>query len=151
MGRPFGLWALLGSIPVGPPVAQRDGSNRQYYLVANFLEMLVNGIDKLGGAANALFGTPLISMLCAIRERNDRRIVLMLARRLTLYFCSVFLSAGLAAQTVTGSGTTNTVPVFTGSSSIGNSPIAVSGGNVGIRTTSPFAEQQSKAWSTVRL
>jgi hypothetical protein len=46
-------------------------------------------------------------------------------------------SMGAAAQTVTGSGTTNTVPVFTGTSTVGNSPITVSGGNVGIGTTSP--------------
>jgi hypothetical protein len=46
-------------------------------------------------------------------------------------------SVGAAAQTVTGSGTTNTVPVFTGSSTVGNSPISVSGSNVGIGTTSP--------------
>ena len=41
------------------------------------------------------------------------------------------------AQTVTGSGATNTVPVFTGTSTVGNSPISVSNGNVGIGTTSP--------------
>lgn len=46
-------------------------------------------------------------------------------------------SMSAAAQTVTGSGTTNSVPVFTGTSTIGNSPITVSGGNVGIGTTAP--------------
>src|ERR1035437_9651424 len=49
------------------------------------------------------------------------------------------LAMSAAAQTVTGSGTTNTVPVFTGTSTVGNSPITVSGGNVGIGTTSPNA------------
>lgn len=48
-------------------------------------------------------------------------------------------SVGSAAQTVAGSGTTNTVPVFTGTSTVGNSPITVSGGNVGIGTTQPIA------------
>jgi hypothetical protein len=38
---------------------------------------------------------------------------------------------------VTGSGTTSTVPVFTGTSAVGNSPITVSDGNVGIGTTAP--------------
>lgn len=47
-----------------------------------------------------------------------------------------------AAQTVTGSGTTNTVPVFTGASTVGNSPIAVSGSSVGIGTASPNAMLQ---------
>ena len=48
-------------------------------------------------------------------------------------------TVGAAAQTVTGSGTTNTVPVFTGSSAVGNSPISVSGSNVGIGTQTPLA------------
>ena len=56
-------------------------------------------------------------------------------------------ATGLYAQTVTGSGTAGTVPVFTGSgtsSSIGNSgaPISVSGSNVGIGTTSPLSALQ---------
>jgi hypothetical protein len=55
-----------------------------------------------------------------------------------LAFSIAVLAASAAAQTVTGSGTTNTVPVFTGASTVGNSPIAVSGGNVGIGTTSPL-------------
>jgi len=56
----------------------------------------------------------------------------------TLSFLScVLYAAGAAAQTVTGSGTTNIVPVFTGSSALGNSPIAVSGSNVGIGATNP--------------
>jgi hypothetical protein len=47
-------------------------------------------------------------------------------------------SMGAVAQTVTGSGTANTVPVFTGTTSVGNSPVTVSGGNVGIGTTAPL-------------
>jgi hypothetical protein len=42
-----------------------------------------------------------------------------------------------AAQTVTGSGTVGTVPVLTGSSTIGNSVISQSGGNIGIGTSTP--------------
>lgn len=58
--------------------------------------------------------------------------------RIKLVLTSMALIAGtVAAQTVTGSGTSNTVPVFTGSSTIGNSPISISGSNVGIGTTSP--------------
>jgi hypothetical protein len=49
------------------------------------------------------------------------------------------MAVAAAAQTTvtTSGGTTNTVPVFTGSARVGNSPISVSGGNVGIGTTSP--------------
>jgi hypothetical protein len=56
-----------------------------------------------------------------------------------LVFSIAALSANAAAQTVTGSGTANTVPVFTGTSTLGNSPVSVSGRNVGIGTTSPQA------------
>jgi hypothetical protein len=44
----------------------------------------------------------------------------------------VMMGVSAVAQTVTGSGTTNTVPVFTGSSTVGNSPISVSGSTVNI-------------------
>jgi len=56
-------------------------------------------------------------------------------------FCLVAFAVGAAAQTVTGSGTTNTVPVFTGSSAVGNSPISVSGSSVGIGTTVPQSDK----------
>ena len=43
------------------------------------------------------------------------------------------MAVAAAAQTTvtTSGGTTNTVPVFTGSATVGNSPITVSGGNIG--------------------
>jgi hypothetical protein len=44
----------------------------------------------------------------------------------------------LRGQTITGSGTANTVPKFTGTYTLGNSPISISGTNVGIGTTSPL-------------
>src|SRR5260370_15753677 len=53
--------------------------------------------------------------------------------------CILLVMAGLAAlganaQTVTGSGTINTVPKFTGSSTIGDSVINESNGNIGVGT-----------------
>jgi len=48
------------------------------------------------------------------------------------------VAAVVHAQTVMGSGTTDSVPVFTGTSTVGNSPISVSGNNVGIGTTNPI-------------
>ena len=39
--------------------------------------------------------------------------------------------------TNSNNGTANTVPVYTGSTTLTNSPISVSGGNVGIGNTSP--------------
>ena len=49
------------------------------------------------------------------------------------------MAVAAAAQTTvtTSGGATNTVPVFTGSAAVGNSPITVSGSNVGIGTTNP--------------
>jgi hypothetical protein len=58
-------------------------------------------------------------------------------------FLVIFLAAtGAVAQTQTAvtnnnDGATGTVPVYAGSATLNNSPIAVSGGNVGIGTTSP--------------
>lgn len=55
----------------------------------------------------------------------------------------VLASACAVAQTVTGSGTPGAVPVFTGSSTIGNSPTPIvvdsTNDNVGIGTTTPVA------------
>jgi len=49
-------------------------------------------------------------------------------KALTLCMTSAALS--VSAQTVTGSGTTGTIPVLTGSSTLGNSVVTQSGGNV---------------------
>ncbi len=59
----------------------------------------------------------------------------MRTKGVTICIATFALSA--AAQTVTGSGSSGTVPVFTGTSTVANSPISVSGGNVGIGTTNP--------------
>jgi hypothetical protein len=48
------------------------------------------------------------------------------------------VTLGARAQTVTGSGTTNKIPKFTGSSTIGDSVIAESNGNIGVGTTNPL-------------
>ena len=60
-----------------------------------------------------------------------------------LGFCMVALTLSAAAQTnVTNSnnGTSGTVPVYNGAASVINSPITVSGSNVGIGTTSPYGK-----------
>jgi hypothetical protein len=61
-----------------------------------------------------------------------------------LTLCAAAFAVSTAAQTtVTNSnnGATNTVPLYTGSATLGNSPISVSGSNVGIETTNPGAYQ----------
>ena len=60
------------------------------------------------------------------------------SQQFVLFFVLVAVSA--VAQQVTGSGTTNTVPVFTGPSTVGNSAITQSGGIVGIGITTPSAQ-----------
>jgi len=50
-------------------------------------------------------------------------------------FC--LLVTALGSAQIAGSGATGTIPVFTGSSAIGNSVITQSGSNVGIGTTTP--------------
>ncbi|WP_413612442.1 beta strand repeat-containing protein [Bdellovibrio sp. HCB-110] len=56
-------------------------------------------------------------------------------------WATTFSGSLISAATVAsgGSGTTNYIPAWTGSSTLGNSPIAVSGSNVGIGTTTPAA------------
>lgn len=59
--------------------------------------------------------------------------------KISLVLWCVFLAASLAAQTTvtTTGGTANTVPLFTGTSTIGNSAITQANSNVGIGTTTP--------------
>jgi hypothetical protein len=52
------------------------------------------------------------------------------------------VSIAHAQNGLIGSGTANTVVVWTGFSSLGNSPITVNGGSVGIGTSTPDAELQ---------
>jgi hypothetical protein len=54
-------------------------------------------------------------------------------------FCLLVFANGAAAQTITGSGTSGTVPMFNGTSSVTNSVITQSNSNVGIGTTNPVA------------
>jgi hypothetical protein len=69
--------------------------------------------------------------------------------------CNLLVMLGLAAlganaQTVTGSGTTNTVPTFTGSSTIGDSVIAESNGNIGVGAgaINPFIDGKLTVFDT---
>jgi hypothetical protein len=55
----------------------------------------------------------------------------------TLLLVFGLAALGARAQMVTGSGTTNTIPKFTGSTSVGDSPIVEFNGNIGIGTTTP--------------
>lgn len=54
-------------------------------------------------------------------------------------FAALAIPTRLSAQTVSGSGTTNFIPKWTGSTSLGNSIIFQTGGKVGIANTSPAA------------
>lgn len=52
---------------------------------------------------------------------------------------AAYTITGAGGGALTGSGTANYVPMFTGSSTLGNSVITQSGNNVGIGTTSPLS------------
>lgn len=58
--------------------------------------------------------------------------------------CALLLTVGAAAQTTvtTSGGTANSIPVFTGTTAVGNSVITQSNGNVGIGTAAPAAVLQ---------
>lgn len=67
---------------------------------------------------------------------TDKQIEIRIA---VIFWVDALLACSAPAQTTvtTTGGTTNTVPVFAGSSTVNNSSISVSGGNVGISTTAP--------------
>lgn len=67
------------------------------------------------------------------------------------FFVILFAATGAAAQTVTGSGTSGTVPVFTDTSTVSNSPISISGSNVGIGTTEPTYPLHLNTGETLRI
>ncbi len=66
----------------------------------------------------------------------------MQTNRFLLFASLALATSGLCAQTVTGSGTANTVPVFTGTSTIGNSPITVSGSSITVPVLSSSVNSQ---------
>jgi hypothetical protein len=56
-------------------------------------------------------------------------------KRICILLVMMGFAVGASAQTITGSGTTGTVPEFKGSTAIGNSPIVDFNGNLGIGTS----------------
>jgi len=56
---------------------------------------------------------------------------------------------GARAQTITGSGTTNTIPQSTSSTSIGDSPLLQFNGNIGINSANPAAKFEVKDFRDV--
>jgi hypothetical protein len=73
------------------------------------------------------------------RQAKTKRLKTMHRQIKKIAFCVVLIAVSAAAQTtVTTSGrTANTVPLFTGTFTLGNSVITQSGSNVGIGTTTP--------------
>jgi hypothetical protein len=66
-------------------------------------------------------------------------------KRMAMAGLVMALSAAATAQTTVtngNNGTTNAIPVYTGTATLGNSPITVSGSNVGVGTTSPTTTLQ---------
>jgi len=59
-------------------------------------------------------------------------------------------NVGLALTTVTGAGTLNFLPIWTGASTLGNSALFQTGGKVGIGTTAPAATLDVKGGTTIR-
>jgi len=79
------------------------------------------------------------------REENRKDVTMRM--RESLIGLGLALMAISATAQVTGSGTSGTVPEFTGTSTIGNSPISISGSNVGIGTASPGAKLDLGAYA----
>ncbi|KYG61740.1 hypothetical protein AZI85_05805 [Bdellovibrio bacteriovorus] len=60
-------------------------------------------------------------------------------RNVALIYCVSTASSSQRTVASAGSGTANTVPVWTSTTALGDSPLTVSGGNVGIGTSTPSA------------
>jgi hypothetical protein len=67
----------------------------------------------------------------------------------TLLLVFGLTALGTRAQTVTGSGTTNTIPQFTSSTTIGDSPLLQFDGNLGINSANPAAKFEVKDFRDV--
>lgn len=67
----------------------------------------------------------------------------------TLLLVFGLAALGARAQTITGSGTTNTIPQFTSSTSIGDSPLLQFNGNIGINSANPAAKFEVKDFRDV--
>jgi hypothetical protein len=97
-------------------VQLREGE-REMFRHSKSVVLRDNGIENQKGEPMQLLsrvlGLTLISSMCAIAQSN---------------------------VTTTNGGTPGTIPTFTGTSNIESSPIAVSGSNVGIGTTTPGAK-----------
>jgi hypothetical protein len=72
-----------------------------------------------------------------LQDREDEE---MMNKNLSMVWMVIALTpTGAMAQTVTGSGTSGEIPVFSGASVITNSVITQSSSNIGIGTTTPGA------------
>ena len=71
---------------------------------------------------------------CPQMRIGDKRDKKTMHKKMMAVAICVSVFAINAATRVTGSRTSGTVPVFTGTSTVGNSPIEVLGSNVGIYT-----------------
>jgi len=68
--------------------------------------------------------------------------------KIARFALSLLLWASMAHAQVTGSGTANTIPVWTGKTTVGNSVISETGSNVGIGTKKPAAKLDVVTTST---
>jgi hypothetical protein len=69
-------------------------------------------------------------------------------RKNASFALAVVFCVSTAYAQVTGSGTKNTIPVWTGATTVGNSVISQAGGNVGIGTKKPGAKLDVESTST---
>jgi hypothetical protein len=113
---------------------------QQLYAVRALYRDLMLSCTKDGafGSANSYLAT-LIRLFADASNRKRERLATMHMKSLGLVYSLMLLTLSATAQTVTGSGTSGTIPVFTGSSTVGNSVISQSAGNIGIGTTAPQA------------
>src|SRR6266849_2268266 len=94
-----------------------------------------------------MFGSTARELLFLKFEWKRRRIMKR-SMCWTLVLCSCLVSVG-GAQVVTGSGTASTIPHFTSTSSIGDSPMFELNGNIGIGERNPRARLEVRDYRDV--
>lgn len=90
---------------------------------------IVTAIVDMNGTTDYLEGWGYITTL--VGDGND------ISAGVNLTYFQASLIAPLASGTIAGTGTANTLPMWSSASHLTNSPLAVAGGNVGVGTTAP--------------
>ena len=99
---------------------------------------------NVGGIFGTDYAGSAVTSVSSATGGNETR-----PKNISVIYCVSTANIGSVTTANTGSGSANYVPQWTSSTALGNSPIAVSGSNVGIGTTAPGAKLEIAGTSGV--